>query len=181
MIFNVEIEKIEVEDRYKSIDFENLKMYHKECYGGEIEVSEINGGHWYKDSKPENCIALICNRCKKRIWILSCVNVNIYKLFVKTAVDGKKREITSNAYGIGDVFTDYNPQKLYNDSAPFEMNNENSLFVSQKGVEEVILEEQELYCPYCGGQLIPEGSYCPFCGIKLDERIEEIKEASVSK
>jgi len=39
-------------------------------------------------------------------------------------------------------------------------------------------EPGEIYCPYCGAQLILIGPFCPLCGANIEERIKETKKVS---
>ena len=32
----------------------------------------------------------------------------------------------------------------------------------------------EIFCPYCGALVIPQGCYCPFCGASIEDYLKEI-------
>ncbi|XOA42709.1 MAG: zinc-ribbon domain-containing protein [Candidatus Nealsonbacteria bacterium] len=178
--FTISVEKIELEEKdwptkFKDIKIESLKMYHKECNGGEMTASEITEGRlgFLDHGKPAEYLALCCNGCKKRIWIKA--NSNPKETIIKTAIDGKKREMITHGYK-GSIFPGYNPKRLQEEleRSLLDCCGWRDVYVIQKGSE-------DFYCPFCGSQLIPTVAYCPNCGTEIENRIAEIKEVKNNK
>jgi len=165
MDFTIVIKKVEYDKEIK--DISDLELFHGECYDGRIEATEISKGRLFKDtSKGWPHLAFVCTKCKTRVWVSPSDDPYV-KIF-KTAVDGKKRRMSSSKSEEGwcdGVHADYDSNEMFNYRRVY-------VYVSQKGVN-------ELFCPYCGGQLMPEGSYCPFCGINVEDRVKELKETPV--
>jgi len=64
---------------------------HKDCYGGKIAVK------FGDDYKGRDTVSLYCQRCGLRAVIYLTLEDKI--LIIKTAIDGKKREIAHEIYG----------------------------------------------------------------------------------
>jgi hypothetical protein len=78
-MFTIEVKKREKDEDFT---FKDLEMYHSECYGGKIIV--------YDD-----LLTLKCKRCNQSIHILEEEII----FLVKTAIDGKEREVKNNRCG----------------------------------------------------------------------------------
>lgn len=193
MDFTIEVEKVEIEKRYEEVTLKDLKMYHKECYGGEIVAEEILGGRIFRDSEPSDYLVVNCKRCHRRVWVW--LDNSPHEPILKTMFDGKKRRIYKSA-SIGKIFPNYSTKLLYNESWVksdhySDLNFKKyhvDFYVVQKDSEKFYPEPslgefpfEEIYCSYCGEELLPIFFFCPFCGANIKERIEETKKATTEK
>ncbi|XOA42830.1 MAG: zinc ribbon domain-containing protein [Candidatus Nealsonbacteria bacterium] len=155
-------------------------MWHRECYGGKIEIKEIKRGSIdnYKNlrmlsSYESSFLPLLCLRCKIKLWIdlkdIEEIKGMANKIII-TAFDGKKRKITN--YGVITDKIDYlhtNPERKKVKVTVIQKKPE----IKEKS--KVQREIDEIYCPYCGKLLSPEVSICPFCGTEIEDRILEMR------
>ena len=84
-MFTIEVEKREKDEKFK---FEDLEMFHQDCYGGKINKKfievEIN-----PEKKESSLLEIECVCCRQKIWIPENSIIEI----VKTAKDGQERKI----------------------------------------------------------------------------------------
>jgi hypothetical protein len=83
----IEIEKREKGEEFK---FEDLLMYHQDCYGGKIKIEVIKKQEDLSQ-RHYNLFKLICVRCGREIYLDK--DSNSPADVIKTSVDGKEREI----------------------------------------------------------------------------------------
>ncbi|XOB42457.1 MAG: zinc-ribbon domain-containing protein [Candidatus Nealsonbacteria bacterium] len=169
--------------KFKTIKIESLKMYHKECNGGEIAASEIPKarlGDW--ENETGGYLALCCIRCKKRIWLDA--NEPAKEEIIRTAIDGKERKINVTGYE-GNIFPGYNPWRLQKEIKGRVLNfSFEEPYVEQPNTESrlnvyvVQKDSEDFYCPFCGSQLVTTATYCHNCGAELEDRIKEIEKVS---
>ena len=87
-VFTQEIEVLK-KDKNKNFIFEEIKLFHKDCMGGEIEVDGEYG------------ISLSCKRCDEEIIGITSsssfkskeIVLSLKKSIIRTAIDGQKREV----------------------------------------------------------------------------------------
>jgi len=110
-IFTIEVKKREKDEKFS---FEDLEMFHQECFGGSIEkVSYYEYKEMYGDTfkiqahefRPigetryggayvkRNFWILICQRCKATIEIEIAPKLQTVEI-IATAIDGKERRFT---------------------------------------------------------------------------------------
>jgi hypothetical protein len=79
-MFTIEVEKKKKDEDFS---FEDLEMFHQECYGGKIKITQSKLNNFPKGYN------LICQRCKseKEIEISDVIEI------IKTAVDKEEREL----------------------------------------------------------------------------------------
>jgi len=158
-------------------------MFHKECHGGKLEKDIYEGTQslgLLRTSIPlktVHVIELSCTRCNEKV--IFADKPKTIKRIIMTALDGEKRRITDYTRELRERRKDiYHTAKI-------------NIYVVQKEIEATeepeiqskILKDsekteektEEIYCPYCGEQLMPGGSYCAFCGTNIEERIKELE------
>jgi hypothetical protein len=83
--FTIEVKKKEKDEDFK---FEDLEMWHQECYGGKIKIEitkEQLSGDWFTLYK------LTCTRCGREIYLDK--NSDSPADIIKTSIDEKERTI----------------------------------------------------------------------------------------
>jgi hypothetical protein len=85
--FTIEVKKKEKDEDFK---FEDLEMYHQECYGGEIKIEVTEETDRNEDIKYA-LFKLTYTRCHRTIYLN--INSNFPAEIIKTSIDGKEREI----------------------------------------------------------------------------------------
>lgn len=82
MAFTIEVKKKEKDEEFS---FEDLAMFHKECYGGRMRI------------QTDPSLKLICQRCRVEVALSSLAVAEI----VRTAMDGQERKGDWNwSYGV---------------------------------------------------------------------------------
>jgi hypothetical protein len=84
--FTIGVKKKEKDEDFK---FEDLEMYHQECYGGKITIEVTE-----KTDSNEDKYALFkltCTRCHRTMYL--DINSNSPAEIIKTSIDGEEREI----------------------------------------------------------------------------------------
>lgn len=80
-VIEPEIIEIEVKAKSKNPRSEDFNFYHKECYGGELELNDYREGWTFE-----------CMLCEKEFKIQK-TNIQKTRLIIaQTAIDGKQRE-----------------------------------------------------------------------------------------
>jgi hypothetical protein len=108
--FTIEVKKKEKDEDFK---FEDLEMYHQECYGGKIkievvEVTEVKSAA--DEGTPHALFKLSCTRCGREIYLDK--NSNSPAEVIKTSIDGKEREIDGIQIEYTELFTNFNPLRV---------------------------------------------------------------------
>lgn len=81
MAFTIEVKKRGKDEEFS---FEDLELFHQECFGGEIKITQSEFSHIPRGYN------LTCQRCKSEREI----DIRIEAIgIIKTAIDGKEREM----------------------------------------------------------------------------------------
>jgi len=75
-MFTIEVKKRSKDEEFS---FEDLEMFHQECYGGRIKVKGVEG--------EEKGVQLVCSRCRSKKFDDRDVIIGI----TQTAIDGKEK------------------------------------------------------------------------------------------
>ena len=95
-MFTIEVKKRGKDEKFS---FEDLEMFHQECYGGKIELeSEKRDEYGHKVehgvSVPEyDGWNLICPRCEDKAWIFKGEKS---LMIVQTAIDGEEKKLKND-------------------------------------------------------------------------------------
>jgi hypothetical protein len=84
--FTIEVKKKEKDEDFK---FEDLEMYHQECYGGKIKIEVTEETTRGRDKYA--LFKLTCTRCHRTIYLN--INSNSPAEIIKTSIDEEEREI----------------------------------------------------------------------------------------
>ena len=85
MVFSIEVNKKRKRDEFT---FEELEMFHGDCYGGRIE----------KDfDKKERSWSLTCSRCGQSIRVFTEGQTSE---IIRTAIDGKERILDYDRFNV---------------------------------------------------------------------------------
>lgn len=85
-MFTIEVKKKEKDEEFS---FEDLEMFHQECYGGKIKVDSCSPD----GTGGEGAQLLECERCGESIRVLVSGHT---ATIIKTAIDGQERKIGEN-------------------------------------------------------------------------------------
>ena len=83
-MFTIEVKKRGKDEKFS---FEDLEMFHQECYIGRIE-QEIGSGFGFGEG------ILTCTRCEERRRVLIGQDM-VFKI-IQTAIDGEERKLSEN-------------------------------------------------------------------------------------
>ena len=187
MLFTIEVEQIETDG---GINLDNLRLFHKECGGKNINIGRVfkkdvvtkkKRNRDYKYSKMydyeyayySTFLPLSCPSCKKTVWIDVVRENNAIEEIGKSVFVNSLNIITSKAFL---VLSDTPERKK-------EIRKLKKITVQAIGrKKEIGIKEgtNEIRCPYCGGQLMSKGNYCSFCGANIEDCISEIEKISTS-
>ena len=85
MVFSIEVKRMKKQDEFS---FEELDMFHGDCYGGRIEKEfDKEGRSW----------SLTCSRCGQSIKVFTEGQTSE---IIRTAIDGKERILDYDRFNI---------------------------------------------------------------------------------
>jgi hypothetical protein len=84
----IEVKKKEKDEEFK---FEDLEMYHEDCYGGRIKIEVTKKHEAYGLKRDLTLYKLTCTRCGREIYLDK--NSNSPADIIKTSIDEEERTI----------------------------------------------------------------------------------------